>query len=71
LTDTKDLIVEESLGDLRNRILADSALKSEMPPQPFQIDEALVRKKIDQFFINDNYLFYNYTYNIFGFNKYD
>ncbi len=69
LTDTKDLIVEKSLDDLRVRILADTSIQTEIPLQSFKIDETVLRKKIDQFFINDNYLFYNYTYNIFGFNK--
>ncbi len=70
LTDTKDLIVEQSLQDLKTRIMMDSSLLSDVPPSPFKVEEEILRKKIDKYFIKDNYLFYNYTYDLSGFDKY-
>ena len=70
LSDPKDFIVEKSLDKLRLKILADTSLQSDIPPHSFKINELALRKEIDQLFISDNYLFYNYTYNIYGFNKY-
>jgi signal transduction histidine kinase len=71
LTDPKDLIVENSLDKLKTKILSDSLLKSGLTSPPFEIDEASLRKKIDPLFITDNYLFYNYTYKVSGFNKFN
>lgn len=69
LTDPKDLIAEKSLDKLRTKILSESLLESDLPLHSFKIDENLLRKKIDPLFITDNYLFYNYTYKVSGFNK--
>ncbi len=71
LTDTKDFIVEESLDNLKHKILNDSILKTALPAPDTKIQQSDIRKKIDLLFADDNYMFYNYTYDLFAFNKKD
>ncbi|MEL6864108.1 MAG: histidine kinase dimerization/phospho-acceptor domain-containing protein, partial [Bacteroidota bacterium] len=72
LSISRDSFAENSLDHLNKNISSDNFIKLEVAkPFPFQFDKAKLKKQINKFYTSDNYLFYNYTYDIFAYNKYD
>ena len=67
LADLRDSIAENSFLKLKEDLIKDPVLINEVKkPFPFKIDESKIKNRINKFFTSDNYLFYNYTYNVFG-----
>ncbi len=64
----RDSIAEKSFIDLKDKISNDQFLINEIQkPFPFKIDEDKIKRQINRYFTTNNYLFYNYSYNVFAF----
>ena len=70
LAELKDLIAENAFEKLKHNIEADNFLKQAIPPFPFKIEKETLLKQIDEYYSNQSYLYYNYTYSVFAFDKY-
>ena len=44
--------------------------KQSIPPFPFQLNKKTLQKQIDEYYSNLSYLYYNYTYDVYGFDRY-
>lgn len=68
LANPKDLTAEHALADLQKSIADDTIFQKDLSTQGINLTEDKLRQKIDQFYTQDSYLFYNYSYDIYGFN---
>ncbi len=67
----RDHAAEKAFFQLKDRIKADDFLKNEFSkPYPFKVENEKIKQQIDKYYIDDNYLFYNYDYQVSAFNKY-
>ncbi len=69
LTDPEDAIVEKSLEDLQDKMASDPTIGVRISSKINEITPSDIYKELDQHFTNDTYLFYNYAYAIYGFDK--
>lgn len=71
LSNLRDQVAENAFIELKNKIKDDDFIKSEFAkPFPFRVDAEKIKRQIDKYFTHNNYLFYNYDYEINAFNKY-
>lgn len=71
LAELRDPIAEFSFSELKDLLSKDPHLKKHLvKPYPFKTDQQALKKHIDSYFSRDNYLFYNYQYQVTAFNKY-
>ena len=72
LAELRDEIAENSFSEMKAFINVDPTIRENLAkPYPFRIDEEEIKKHIDHYFTRDNYLFYNYKYSLFAFDKYN
>ena len=70
LATPRDTLAEQSFKNLKNKIEKDNFIKSEISkPFSIKLDKAKVKRQIDKFYTNNNYLFYNYDYDLYAFNR--
>jgi two-component system, NtrC family, nitrogen regulation sensor histidine kinase NtrY len=68
LADPRDTLTEGELFQLGMQLKADETLREFFTtPIPFTVEEHLIRKRIDHYFNQTDYLFRHYTYDIFAF----
>ncbi|MEM1323906.1 MAG: ATP-binding protein [Bacteroidota bacterium] len=70
LANLQDTIAENAFIQLKNKIQSDNFLRREIS-RPFMIkyDRDKIKRQIDKFYTNDNYLFYNYEFDLSAFNR--
>lgn len=66
----KDSLAETAFQELKNDIENKSFLEQDIPPFPFKLNKETLLKKVDEHYSNQSYLFYNYTYDVYGFDRY-
>ncbi|NNE29507.1 MAG: hypothetical protein HKN16_07710, partial [Saprospiraceae bacterium] len=72
LSDLRDTLAENSFETIRNKVISDPFIQSEVgKPFPFKIDKQKLERQIEQYYTDDNYLFYNYRFKVHAFNKYN
>jgi len=71
LADLRDTRAEQSLIELRRSLESDQFIKEMIahPFLPFQFIKEQIKRQTNRFYSNDNYLFYNYAYDIYAFNR--
>ena len=70
LANTKDAIAEEAFGKLKKDIENNSFFEKSIPPYPFKLSKETLLKQVDGYYANQSYLYYNYTYSVYGFDRY-
>ena len=65
----RDTIAEKALLQLRSELLADQNFKDSIPPYPFKSEPNNFESYLENFFFDNNYLFYNYSYKINAYDK--
>lgn len=65
----RDTIAEKALIQLREELLSDKSFRKDIPPYPFETDQSVFEPYFENFFFDNNYLFYNYGYSISAYNK--
>ena len=70
LANAKDVIAEDAFRKLKINIESNQFFKNSIPPYPFKIKKALLERKVDEYYSSQPYLYYNYTYEIYGFDRY-
>jgi len=65
----RDTIAEKSLIQLREELLSDKDFRKDIPPYPFEADQSVFQPYLENFFFDNNYLFYNYSYSVGAYNK--
>ena len=71
LSNLRDHAAESAFVWLKDRIKDDNFIRGEFAkPFPFRVDEGKIKRQIDKYYTHDNYLFYNYNYQVSAFNKY-
>ncbi len=66
----KDAIAEKDLGELKGDIEENNFFKKSAPPFPFKLDKETLLKQVDEYYSSRGYLYYNYTYSVYGFDRY-
>jgi len=65
----RDTFAEKSLLKLRKELLADKSFRESIPPYPFKASQDTFKHYLENFFFDNNYLFYNYGYSLKAYNK--
>jgi signal transduction histidine kinase len=70
LANMKDVIAEDAFGKLKDNIENNNFFKKDIPPYPFKLKKEILLKQIDEYYSSQSYLYYNYTFTVFGFDRY-
>ncbi len=69
LSEMRDTIAEKSLLTLRDQLMQDEQFKKKVPPYPFTLNQNNFTDHLENFFFDNNYLFYNYNYDVNAYDK--
>ncbi|MEO1624841.1 MAG: HAMP domain-containing sensor histidine kinase, partial [Bacteroidota bacterium] len=68
----RDTIAESSLDQLVAKIRLDEEFPERIvKPYPFKLDKEDIQQQVNLFFTRSNYLYNNYSFKVFGFDKYN
>jgi two-component system, NtrC family, nitrogen regulation sensor histidine kinase NtrY len=70
LADTKDLIAENAIAELKKNIENNDHIREAVPPFPFKVEKEALHDAIDKYYSGQSYLYYNYNYTVYGFDRY-
>ncbi len=71
LSSPRDSLAEAGLSELYHLLQSDHYLRRELSdPDSVLLNYEALRKKVNHFFTEETYLYYNYDYKIYAFNKY-
>ncbi len=65
----RDTSAEKALIQLREVLLADKSFRKDIPPYPFKASKTVFEPYLENFFFDNNYLFYNYGYSLSAYDK--